>query len=69
VKALRIAIVGYGTAGQASAALLARDGHELDVFEQAPSLGRLAPACCCSRPDWKSCGDSACCRRRCSTAR
>lgn len=39
MKPLRIAIVGYGTAGQASAALLARDGHELDVFEQAPSLG------------------------------
>jgi 2-polyprenyl-6-methoxyphenol hydroxylase-like FAD-dependent oxidoreductase len=36
---LNIAIVGYGTAGQASAALLARDGHRLDVFEQAPVLG------------------------------
>ena len=36
---LRIAIVGYGTAGQASAALLARDGHALEVFEQAPTLG------------------------------
>lgn len=36
---LRIAIVGYGTAGQACAALLARDGHAIDVFEQAPVLG------------------------------
>ncbi len=36
---LRIAIVGYGTAGQACAALLAREGHTLDVFEQAPALG------------------------------
>lgn len=36
---LRIAIVGYGTAGQACAALLARDGHTVDVFEQAPVLG------------------------------
>jgi 2-polyprenyl-6-methoxyphenol hydroxylase-like FAD-dependent oxidoreductase len=36
---LRIAIVGYGTAGQASAALLARDGHAVEVFEQAPVLG------------------------------
>ena len=36
---LRIAIVGYGTAGQASAALLAREGHALDLFEQAPVLG------------------------------
>jgi 2-polyprenyl-6-methoxyphenol hydroxylase-like FAD-dependent oxidoreductase len=35
----RIAIVGYGTAGQACAALLAADGHEIDVFERAPSLG------------------------------
>lgn len=38
-QGLRIAIVGYGTAGQACAALLARAGNELDVFEQAPSLG------------------------------
>ncbi|MBB5206652.1 FAD-dependent oxidoreductase [Chiayiivirga flava] len=36
---LRIAIVGYGTAGQACAALLARRGHALDVFERAPMLG------------------------------
>ena len=36
---LRIAIVGYGTAGQACAALLARQGHALDVFERAPNLG------------------------------
>lgn len=36
---LRIAIVGYGTAGQACAALLARQGHALDVFERAPVLG------------------------------
>lgn len=38
-QALRVAIVGYGTAGQACAALLARQGHTLEVFEQAPSLG------------------------------
>lgn len=36
---LRIAIVGYGTAGQACAALLAREGHGVEVFEQAPALG------------------------------
>lgn len=35
----RIAIVGYGTAGQACALLLARDGHAVDVFERAPALG------------------------------
>ncbi|MGL6291659.1 MAG: FAD-dependent oxidoreductase [Silanimonas sp.] len=34
---LDIAIVGYGTAGQALALLLARDGHRLQVFEQAPA--------------------------------
>jgi 2-polyprenyl-6-methoxyphenol hydroxylase-like FAD-dependent oxidoreductase len=36
---MRIAIVGYGTAGQALAALLAHDDHRLDVFERAPVLG------------------------------
>ncbi|MET1024223.1 MAG: NAD(P)/FAD-dependent oxidoreductase [Pseudoxanthomonas sp.] len=34
-----IAIVGYGTAGQTAAALLAADGHQVHVFEQAPVLG------------------------------
>lgn len=34
-----IAIVGYGTAGQAAAVLLSRDGHRVEVFEQAPRPG------------------------------
>ncbi|KAF1710600.1 oxidoreductase [Pseudoxanthomonas kalamensis DSM 18571] len=34
-----IAIVGYGTAGQAAAVLLSRDGHRVRVFEQAPQPG------------------------------
>lgn len=34
-----IAIVGYGTAGQALALLLSRDGHRVEVFERAPRLG------------------------------
>lgn len=34
-----IAIVGYGTAGQAAAVLLSRDGHRIEVFEQAPNPG------------------------------
>lgn len=34
-----IAIVGYGTAGQAAAVLLSRDGHRVEVFEQAPLPG------------------------------
>jgi FAD-dependent urate hydroxylase len=36
---MRIAIVGYGTAGQTLAALLAQDDHQLEVFERAPVLG------------------------------
>jgi 2-polyprenyl-6-methoxyphenol hydroxylase-like FAD-dependent oxidoreductase len=36
---MHIAIVGYGTSGQALSALLARDDHRLDVFERAPELG------------------------------
>ena len=38
-RRLRVAIVGYGTAGQASALMLSADGHEVDVFERAPVLG------------------------------
>lgn len=38
-QTLHVAIVGYGTAGQASAVLLARAGHRVEVFEQAPALG------------------------------
>lgn len=38
-KRLRIAVVGYGTAGQASALMLSADGHEVEVFERAPVLG------------------------------
>ncbi|KGM55784.1 hypothetical protein N800_11745 [Lysobacter daejeonensis GH1-9] len=36
---MRIAIVGYGTGGQASALLLSADGHEVEVFERAPRPG------------------------------
>lgn len=36
---LRIAIVGYGTAGQAASVLLARDGHRVEIFERAPEPG------------------------------
>lgn len=35
---LRIAIVGYGAAGQAAAIMLRAQGHALTVFEQAPAL-------------------------------
>jgi 2-polyprenyl-6-methoxyphenol hydroxylase-like FAD-dependent oxidoreductase len=35
---MRIAIVGYGTAGQAAAIFLARDGHDVEVFERSPEL-------------------------------
>ncbi|MEP6907706.1 MAG: NAD(P)/FAD-dependent oxidoreductase [Pseudoxanthomonas sp.] len=36
---LHIAIVGYGTAGQALSVLLSRDGHRVEVFERAPEPG------------------------------
>ena len=36
---LRIAIVGYGTAGQALAVALSRDGHDVEVFERVPDPG------------------------------
>jgi 2-polyprenyl-6-methoxyphenol hydroxylase-like FAD-dependent oxidoreductase len=35
---MRIAIVGYGTAGQAAAILLARAGHALELFERSAEL-------------------------------
>ena len=38
-RRLRIAIVGYGTGGQASALMLSADGHDVEVFERAPVLG------------------------------
>lgn len=40
-RALDIAIVGYGTAGQAAAVFLQRQGHRLEVFERAPALGPI----------------------------
>jgi 2-polyprenyl-6-methoxyphenol hydroxylase-like FAD-dependent oxidoreductase len=36
---VHVAIIGYGTAGQAIASLLAQDGHRIEVFERAPILG------------------------------
>jgi 2-polyprenyl-6-methoxyphenol hydroxylase-like FAD-dependent oxidoreductase len=36
---LRIAVVGYGTGGQAAALMLSADGHDVEVFERAPVLG------------------------------
>ena len=39
MKQLRIAIVGYGTAGQAAAVLRTRDGHDVSVFERVPTPG------------------------------
>ncbi|WP_425602217.1 FAD-dependent oxidoreductase [Luteimonas aquatica] len=36
---MHVAIAGYGTAGQAAAVLLARDGHRVEVFEQTPQPG------------------------------
>jgi len=38
---LNIAIVGYGTAGQALAILLTRDGHAVEVFERTAKPGPI----------------------------
>jgi len=38
-RRLRIAIVGYGTGGQASALMLSRDGHAVEVFERVAEPG------------------------------
>lgn len=38
-RRLRVAVVGYGSGGQAVALALARDGHEVEVFERVPSPG------------------------------
>ena len=38
-RRIRVAVVGYGTAGQAIALLLSRDGHEVEVFERTSTLG------------------------------
>ena len=45
---IRVAVVGYGTAGQALAVALSRDGHRIEVFERVPVPGRSAPDSCCS---------------------
>ena len=36
---LHVAIVGYGSGGQAAALALARDGHAVEVFERVPAPG------------------------------
>ena len=36
---MKIAIIGAGTAGLASALLLSRDGHAVQVFERVPEPG------------------------------
>lgn len=41
MKPLRVGIVGYGSAGQAAAVLLTRDGHEVTVFERVGSPGPI----------------------------
>ena len=38
-RRMNIAIIGYGTAGQALAVLLTRDGHRVEVFERAAEPG------------------------------
>ncbi|WP_159017584.1 FAD-dependent oxidoreductase [Cognatiluteimonas profundi] len=39
MERLSIAIVGYGSGGQATALMLSADGHQVEVFERAPTPG------------------------------
>lgn len=36
---LHVAVVGYGSGGQAAALALARDGHQVEIFERVPAPG------------------------------
>ena len=38
-SSMNVAIIGYGTAGQALAVLLTRDGHQVEVLERAAESG------------------------------
>ena len=38
-KRLPVAVVGYGTSGQATALMLAAEGHQVEVFERTAELG------------------------------
>lgn len=38
-RRLRVAVVGYGSGGQVAALALARDGHEVEIFERVPQPG------------------------------
>ena len=42
MKPLDIAIIGYGTAGQAASLYLQRAGHRIHHVEQVPELRRVA---------------------------
>ena len=38
---MKVAVVGCGTVGPAAALLLARDGHDLEIFERAAVVTTL----------------------------
>jgi 2-polyprenyl-6-methoxyphenol hydroxylase-like FAD-dependent oxidoreductase len=68
-----IAIIGAGTAGLATAIVLARQGIQITIFE---SVSELAPVgaglllhpsvldCCCNQQGWQSLRIWACSNRR-----
>lgn len=74
---LRVAVVGYGSGGQATALLLSRDGHRVEVFERVAQPGpvgagfllqpvglRVLWSWICSMPHWRmACGSAACSAR------
>jgi 2-polyprenyl-6-methoxyphenol hydroxylase-like FAD-dependent oxidoreductase len=45
---MRIAIIGSGLAGLSAAALLAGDGHDLEVLERAQNRAPSGRDCCCN---------------------
>lgn len=68
-RALRIAVVGYGTAGQAPAVLLGADGHQLEVFERAPAPGPVGAGFLLQPSGLQVLWNMACCHRRLRMAR
>lgn len=68
-RTLRIAVAGYGTAGQALAALLGADGHRLDVFERAAAPGPVGAGFLLQPSGLQVLWTMDCCRRRLRMAR
>ena len=51
MKRQSVAIVGSGTAGLATAIVLAKQGHDITIFEQVPQMENVGAGCV---GDWTS---------------